>query len=244
MQKIIFSTLFLLAFQFFIYGQEPTDPAATEDWSRKPVAVSPLSLIWPKPFDAIVLLDANTCLWTKPDGTPIGWTNENGVITVKPGTGSIVSMMKFEDCHLHIEWRSPVVIKGTGQGRGNSGVFLQGRYEVQVLDSYDNETYFNGQAGSVYKQAAPLVNAMSKPGDWNIYDIIYKAPKFDRFGKQLDQGRITVIHNGFVIQNNVSILGTTEYIGYPKNPVHMGGPIMLQDHSDLVSYRNIWVRRL
>lgn len=235
---------FLIFFTCVLFGQEPTDPKATEDWSRPPVIVTPVETIWPRPSDAFVLLDDKICAWSKLDGTPITWTNENGVITVKPGTGNIISSHKFEDCHLHIEWRSPVIVKGEGQGRGNSGVFLQSIYEVQVLDSYNNETYYNGQAGSIYKQQAPLANACSKPGEWNVYDIIYKAPKYDIKGDKIQSGYITVIHNGIVIHNNTLIHGTTPFIGYPKNPVHRGAPIMLQDHSDLVSYRNIWVRRL
>ena len=199
---------------------------------------------WSRPADAIVLLDSKTCLWTKKDGSPIEWNNDNGVITVKPGTGDIISAQKFEDCHLHIEWRSPSIVKGEGQGRGNSGIFLQSLYEVQVLDSYNNDTYYNGQAGSIYKQHPPLSNACAVSGEWNTFDIIYKAPKFDHFGKNIELGRLTLIHNGIVIQNNTTILGTTPNIGFPKNPVHHGAPIMLQDHADLVSYRNIWIRRL
>ncbi len=235
---------YFIIFGNILYAQEPSDPKATEDWTRPPAVVSPVEINWPRPLDAVVLLDDKTCTWTKLDGTPIGWTNENGVITVKPGTGNIISKSKFEDCHLHIEWRSPAAVKGEGQGRGNSGVFLQSLYEVQVLDSYNNETYYNGQAGSIYKQQPPLFNACAKPGEWNVYDIIFKAPKYDVEGKKIQSGYITVIHNGVVIQNNTMIHGTTPYIGYPKNPVHHGAPIMLQDHSDLVSYRNIWVRRL
>ena len=235
---------------FFIYeslsGQsnEPSDPVATEDWSRKPTVLTGIKLNWEAPSDAIKLLNNNTNQWKKKDGTSIDWTYENGVLTVKPSSGDIYSKLSFEDCHLHLEWRSPAVIKGDGQGRGNSGVFLQSRYEVQILDSYNNETYYNGQAGAIYKQHAPLANSCVKTGDWNTYDVIYKAPRFDNFGTKLESGRITLIHNGIVIQNNAEVFGTTEYIGFPKNPVHGGAPIILQDHGDLVSYRNIWVRRL
>ena len=147
--------IFFICFLFCITainGQEPTDPKATENWSRKPPVITPVETKWSRPADAIVLLDSKTCLWTKKDGSPIEWNNDNGVITVKPGTGDIISAQKFEDCHLHIEWRSPSIVKGEGQGRGNSGIFLQSLYEVQVLDSYNNDTYYNGQAGSIYKQ--------------------------------------------------------------------------------------------
>ena len=223
---------------------EPTDPVHTEEWSSEPVILEGIIHQANVPKDAIILLGNNLNLWTKPDGSASEWTIEKGIMTVKPGAGDIISKISFEDCQLHIEWRSPEVIKGNGQGRGNSGVFLQSRYEVQILDSYNNVTYYNGQAGSIYKQHKPLVNACSKTGEWNSYDIIYKAPDFDHFGNKISSARVTVIHNGVVIQNNVEILGTTEYIGFPKNAIHGGGPIRLQDHGDLVSYRNIWIRRL
>jgi hypothetical protein len=223
---------------------EPTDPKATENWSNPPMVINGLKSSSDIPSDAIILLGQDKDQWTKLDGSPIDWTIEKGVLTVKPGTGDIKSKKSFEDCHLHLEWRSPLIVKGEGQGRGNSGIFLQSRYEIQILDNYNNETYYNGQAGSVYKQHPPLYNACSKTGEWNTYDIIYKAPKFDLFGNLLESARITVIHNGIVIQNNTEIFGTTEYIGYPKYSLHGGAPFILQDHGDLVSFRNIWVRRL
>ena len=133
------------------------------------------------------------------------------------------------------------------QSRGNSGVYMQGKYEIQVLDSFGNETYVNGQAGSVYKQTPPLVNAMRAPGEWNVYDIIYTAPVFKADGTYLYRPRVTVIHNGVVVQNNTEILGTTEYIGFPKVQEHGDGPILLQSHGDpspAISYRNIWIRKL
>jgi len=137
-----------------------------------------------------------------------------------------------------------LVIEGEGQGRGNSGVFFQNRYEVQVLDSYQNRTYSNGQAGAIYKQHIPLVNAMRPTGQWQTYDIIFKAPVFNEDGIKIASGYLTVIHNGVVIQNHVEIKGTTEYIGFPQNDAHDIGPIQLQDHSNPVSYRNIWLRKL
>ena len=145
---------------------------------------------------------------------------------------------------MHLEWRTPAVIEGKGQGRGNSGVFFQERYEVQVLDNFENKTYSNGQAGSIYKQAIPLVNACKKPGEWQTYDIIFTAPRFNEDGIRTSAGRLTVIQNGVLIQNNVEIQGTTEYIGLPKNIAHGKASIMLQDHGDKVSYRNIWIREL
>jgi len=246
-----FTTSFLwvcfVCFQFSVAQAQSdpiTDPKATEDWSSPPRKVESVRYSIPTPQDAVVLLNEGVMQWQKKDGTPADWTLEKGVMTVKPGSGEVISKASFEDCHLHVEWKSPTVIKGEGQGRGNSGIFLQSRYEVQVLDCNQNETYYNGQAGSIYKQHAPLANACAPAGEWNVYDIIYKAPMFDMEGKKQSSARITVIHNGIVIQNNAEIFGTSEYIGLPKNPVHGGAPIILQDHGDLVSYRNIWVRRL
>jgi Domain of Unknown Function (DUF1080) len=238
-QSFIFISLLLSA-----QLAEPKTPEATEDWSIAPKVIPASNIKLDIPSDAIILLGNGINTWVKQDGRPTDWTYENGVLTVKPGTGDIYSKQKFEDCHLHLEWRSPLVIKGEGQGRGNSGIFLQSRYEIQILDSYNNETYYNGQAGSIYKQKPPLGNACAKSGEWNTYDIIYRAPEFDLFGTKLKSALVTVIHNGIVVQNNQVIEGTTEYIGFPKNSVHGGAPFMLQDHGDLVSFRNIWVRKL
>jgi hypothetical protein len=244
MLRVLFFIVLFVPVSVLSQVDEITDPKATEDWSSPPRKVEGVPMQTPVPADAVVLLGENTMQWVKKDGTPAEWTIEKGVMTVKPGTGEVHSKYSFEDCHLHVEWKSPAVIKGEGQGRGNSGVFLQGKYEVQVLDCNNNETYYNGQAGAIYKQHAPLANACAKAGEWNVYDIIYKAPVFAADGRKVSSARMTVLHNGIVIQNNVEIFGTTEYIGLPKNPVHGGGPILLQDHGDLVSYRNIWVRRL
>lgn len=149
------------------------------------------------------------------------------------------------DCQLHIEWRLPAEVVGYGQERGNSGVFLQNRYEIQILDSYNNVTYTNGQAGSIYKQRIPLVNACKKPGEWQSYDIIFMAPRFNEHGRLIIRARITVLQNGILVQNNVEICGTTEYIGLPKNVVHnIKEPLSLQDHGNSVSFRNIWIREL
>ncbi len=190
------------------------------------------------PSDAIILYDGTGLdQWvSKRDGSPVKWKSENGVLTVVPKTGSIITKQKFGDCQLHIEWRSPAVVEEEGgQKRGNSGVYLQSRYEVQILDSYHNRTYSNGQAGAIYKQHIPLVNASRKPGMWQTYDIIYVAPRFNRDSIKVSAGRVTVIHNGVLIQNNVEMKGRAP---------HGEAPLLLQDHSDLVSFRNIWIRRL
>jgi hypothetical protein len=201
------------------------------------------------PSDAIVLFDGrNSDAWQHLDGSPIKWKNENGELKVVRGSGNISTKEFFKDFQLHIEWKSPEPTTFTDQIRGNSGIFLQGKYEVQVLDSYQNRTYSNGQAGSIYKQSMPLVNAMRSPEEWNVYDIIYKAPTFNNDGIKTSSAYVTVIHNGILIQNHTEIKGTTEYIGVPKNPAHGEGPIVLQDHNDAnpntVTYRNIWIRKL
>jgi hypothetical protein len=167
-------------------------------------------------------------------------------MTVRDKTGDIQTKRNFGAVQLHIEWRSPDEVQGSGQSRGNSGVFLNNLYEVQVLDNNDNSTYVNGQVGSVYKQHIPLAMASVPSGEWNVYDIIYHPPVFDGSGNKVRSGTLTVIQNGVLIQDHVEIKGTTPYIGWPKNPPHGKGPIRLQDHGDnsRVSYRNIWVREL
>ncbi|MEM9687587.1 MAG: DUF1080 domain-containing protein, partial [Bacteroidota bacterium] len=160
------------------------------------------------------------------------------------GAGDIETRQHFGSVQLHLEWSAPNVIEGEGQGRGNSGVFFQNRYEVQILDSYQNRTYSNGQAASVYKQHIPLVNATKPPEQWQTYDIIFHAPEFDASGKKIKSGMLTVFHNGVLVQDHVEILGTTEYIGSPKSQAHGKGPIRLQDHGNPLQYRNIWIRPL
>src|SRR5215467_13553149 len=163
------------------------------------------------PSDAVVLFDGkDLSKWVSlKDGGPAKWEVKDGAMVVVRGTGDIRTKQEFDDFQLHIEWATPAEVVGESQGRGNSGVFLQGRYEVQVLDSYNNKTYFHGQAGSIYKQYAPLVNACRKPGEWQTYDVIFKAPKFDEQGKVTERARITVLQNGVLVQNNVEIYGNT-----------------------------------
>ncbi|MEY2466517.1 MAG: hypothetical protein QOD03_1038 [Verrucomicrobiota bacterium] len=200
----------------------------------------------PPPSDAIVLFDGkDLSQWqSEKDGSAAKWTVQDGVITVNK-TGSIVTKQAFGDCQLHIEWATPEVVEGTGQGRGNSGVILQGRYEIQVLDSYNNPTYFHGQAGAVYKQHAPLVNVSRKPGEWQSYDIIFHAPRFDDKGNVTRRGTVTVLHNGVLVQDNAEILGATSHVGYPKYAAHsLKEPLQLQDHGNPIRYRNIWIREL
>ena len=200
------------------------------------------------PSDAIVLFDGKSANnWMNRKGTNAEWLVNDGILTVKKGTGDIKTREQFGDIQLHIEWKVPKNISGQGQSRGNSGIFFQGRYELQILDSYQNSTYTNGQAASIYKQSPPLKNAMNPPGEWNVYDVIYTAPRFNSNGSVFSPAHITVIHNGVLVQNNFEIKGPTEYIGLPKYTVHGDGPLILQDHGDpseAISFRNIWVRRL
>lgn len=225
----------------------PMKPEMTEFWTPQPPVVTPATQnIAGAPSDALVLLGADDDLnaWQHENGNPVKWQIQDGVMTVTPRTGAIRTKSDFGDCQLHLEWSAPVKVEGTSQGRGNSGVFLQGLYEVQILDNYENETYANGQAGSIYKQYAPLANPIRKPGEWNTYDIIYTAPTFFEDGKLRSHGRMTVLFNGVLVQNNAMILGTTEYIGQPRIQKHDKGPIILQDHGNEVRFRNIWIREL
>lgn len=240
-----------LYFTFFIFlnimvaNTQAQKPEDTEVWEPVPEVVAPGYSYASPPSDAIVLFSENHLdQWENKNGEKVEWDIEGDIFTVKPRTGEIRTKENFEDFQLHVEWRAPKVVKGDGQGRGNSGIFLQGKYEVQVLDSYDNPTYPNGQAGSIYKQHIPLVNAMHPPGEWNSYDIIYKAPRFDNNGELLSPAYVTVIHNGVLIQNHTEIKGGTVYVGQPKYESHGPGPIILQDHGDPVSFRNIWIREL
>lgn len=222
-------------------------PEATEFWEPEPRVVTPGTSNHLPPSDAVVLFDGtNLDQWkAQKDGGAAPWKIEDGAFTVVPGTGGIESKESFGDAQIHLEWRSPSVVKGESQGRGNSGFFLMGKYEIQILDSYNNRTYSNGQAASVYKQTPPLVNAMRPPGEWNTYDIIFTAPRFNKDGMLISAARVTVIHNGVLVQNNVEIKGPTEYIGIPNYKAHEEElPFQIQDHGDLVSFRNIWVRKL
>lgn len=227
-----------------LFGQI-TDPKATEVWTPIPRVVTPGSGTQ-APSDAIILFDGtNWNEWQSTrDGSAVAWTLQDGTGTVKPGSGDIQTRRSFGDVQLHVEFREPAVVSGTNQDRGNSGIFLQSRYEVQVLDCYENRTYSNGQTGAIYKQSIPLVNACRKPGEWQSYDILYTAPRFNADSLLIAPARVTVLHNGVLIQLNTEIKGPTEYIGLPRYQMHDKAPIRLQDHSCLVSYRNIWVREL
>ena len=238
---ITFFTIFYLSCN----GQTAKD---TEIWEPIPKETYSISDSAP-PNDAIVLFDGEdlskwNAKWSDKES---GWQiNKDGSVTVVfDGSGGIETKENFGSVQLHVEWKTSEDISHKNQSRSNSGVFLQGRYEIQILDSYKSPTYVNGQAGSVYKQYIPLVNASRKPGEWQSYDIIFDAPKFDSDGNKIKSGYFTVFHNGILIHNHVEILGTTENVGPPKNIAHGDGPISLQNHCcSQVSFRNIWVRNL
>ena len=248
-KKLIFTALISIS-AMFAKGQDnrfnqknPDKPEVTEYMDPEIKVITPGTV----PSDAIVLFDGkNLDQWeSTKDGGVAKWKLEDGAMTVVGGVGGISTKKQFGDCQLHIEWRSPMEADDKkGQGKGNSGVFMQGIYEIQVLNSYNNRTYRNGQAGSIYKQSPPMVNATSKMGDWNVYDIIYTAPKFTINGGVEVPPYVTVIHNGVVVQNHTMIQGVTNYIGQPTNPVHGKAPIHLQDHGNAVSFRNVWIREL
>ncbi len=193
------------------------------------------------PSDAVVLFDGSGLgEWTALDGSPAPWMFGGGAMTVTKG--GIVTKREFGDIQLHVEWAAPTPPKGTGQDRGNSGIYLEGAYEVQVLDSFGNETYTNGMAGAVYETAAPLVNAARPAGEWQVYDIVFRAPVFDSSGKIVKRPTVTVFWNGVLVQDHTEVAGPTRAaIRTEEKP---RGPIHLQDHSHPVKYRNIWVREL
>ncbi len=199
------------------------------------------------PSDAIVLFDGkDLSQWvSKKDGSPAAWKVENGYFEVAPKTGDIQTKQGFGDCQLHVEFREPDPPKGEDQDRGNSGVFLMGQYEIQVLDSYNSKTYADGQVSAVYGQYPPLVNAARAPGQWQTYDIIWHGPRFDAAGKLTRPAHVTVFHNGVLTQDNVELTGPT---GHHVRPPYKAGsdklPLALQDHNHPVRYRNIWLREL
>lgn len=206
-------------------------------WAKPPI-IAPGATDREPPSDAVILFDGkDTSKWNNADS----WKVEDGVLVC--GRRQIVSKDEFGDCQVHIEWSAPVPAKGSGQGRGNSGVFLMGRYELQVLDSFDNETYFDGQAGAIYKQTPPAVNAMRKPGEWNTYDIYWTCPKFKDDGSLESPAFITAVHNGVLILNHFALLGDTPFNRPPQYKSHPAkGPLAIQDHGNPVRFRNIWVR--
>jgi hypothetical protein len=223
-------------------------PQHSMDRPRPPVVKPGAFESAPPPSDAIVLFDGKSLAkWQSSDSThgAAKWKVADGYMEIAPGTGGIETRDAFGDCQLHVEWRAPTPAKGEGQERGNSGVFLMGTYEVQVLDSYNNITYADGQAAAVYGQYPPLVNASRPPGEWQSYDIVWHRPHFDAQGRLASAARITVFFNGLLAQDNVILTGPTAHQHRPPYHAHPDAlPLGLQDHGNPVRYRNIWIRNL
>lgn len=224
----------------------------TEIWDPEIPMVQPAAKPGDAPADAIVLFNGTDINkeWEEVgrDGIkPATWVIKDGAMQSAKGSGSLKSKRIFNDFQLHIEWKTPSEITGSSQGRGNSGVYLQELYELQILDSWHNRTYRNGQAGAFYKQYAPLVNASLKPGEWQSYDIVYTAPRFGKDSTSyFTPPRVTVFQNGILIQNNVALRGPTTYVGIPEYLIkkHGAGSILLQQHGNPVAFRNVWIREL
>ena len=255
MKRTFFLTTLFVTISYLTHAQEKGKPQDTEYYSPVPAVVTPGTTISDAPSDAIILFDGkNLDQWVNTkDSTAAKWILADNVMTVNKSTGDIQTRSSFTDFQLHIEYLIPANITGSGQARGNSGIFLAalpwgaGGYELQVLDNYKNTTYVNGQVGSMYKQAVPLANACKKPGEWQTYDVVWTAPKFTPDGILKSLARVTAFHNGVLVQNNITLLGDTPYIGQPSYRKHGPAPIKLQSHGDKsepISYRNIWLRVL
>jgi Domain of Unknown Function (DUF1080) len=257
-QVLTFAALVSMSAAILAQAQEvKPKPEDTEVWTPVPPIVTPGATAGAPPSDAIILFDGtNQDEWVSAqDHTPAKWVVANNILTVSKahGVGNIETKRKFKDYQLHVEWRIPENITGSGQARGNSGVFLASTgpgddgYELQVLDSYNNTTYVNGQAASIYKQGPPLVNPNRKPGEWQTYDVLWTAPTFNEDGSLKTPAYVTVLFNGVLVQNHFELKGQTFYIGKPVYKKYDSAPIKLQahgDHSEPLSFRNIWVRDL
>lgn len=249
---ILFTAFCLFAMQS--KAQQKPKPEDTEVYTPVPKVVTPGKAASDAPSDAIMLFDGKSAAqWVSAADTTksAGWTVQNGVLKVDKAAGDIQTQASFLDYQLHLEWRVPENITGKGQARGNSGIFLAsvfgGGYEIQILDNFNNSTYTNGQVGSIYKQHVPLANPLNPPGEWQVYDIIWTAPRFNANGSLQSPARVTAMLNGVLVQNNVSLKGRTEYIGQPSYKAHGPAPIKLQSHGDPsepISFRNIWLRNL
>ena len=255
-QQLALATLVFLTLPLAAQQPKPK-PEDTEVWAPEPPIVTPGAADGMPPSDAIVLFNgANLDQWvTVRDNSPAKWIVADGVTTVNkgPDAGSIQTKRSFRDYQLHLEWKIPANITGSGQGRGNSGVFLASTglgdagYELQILDAYQNKTYVNGMAGSIYKQSIPLANPARKPGEWQSYDVVWTAPTFKGDGSLQTPAYVTVFFNGVLVQNHYQLTGETLYIGKPFYRAYTSAPIKLQAHGDKsepLSFRNIWVREL
>jgi hypothetical protein len=254
-KKIIYTIVFAGSF-IAAKAQQTAKPEETEVWEPIPKEVTVGKPYVDPPSDAIVLFDGkNLDQWVSTENRDLAaaWTVHDKILTVKKGTGNIETKQSFTNYQMHIEWQIPENITGTGQGRGNSGIFLaslgkgDAGYELQVLDSYQNKTYVNGMAGSIYKQLIPLANPAKKPGEWQTYDVVWMAPVFNEDGSLKTPAKVTIFFNGVLVENNKELIGPTLYIGKPAYKKHGASPIKLQAHGDKsepLSYRNIWVREL
>ncbi|HEY5327957.1 MAG TPA: DUF1080 domain-containing protein [Mucilaginibacter sp.] len=245
----------LLAASTLMANAQQAKPEDTETWDPIPKVVTPGDSFRDAPSDAIILFDGkNLDQWVQADdNSPAKWDVHDGIVTVNKHYGNIATKQLFSNYQLHLEWRVPADIEGSGQARGNSGVFLaslgkgDAGYELQVLDAYNNKTYVNGMAGSIYKQAIPLANPCRKPGEWQTYDVVWTAPTFNGDGSLKTPAKATAFFNGVLVENNFTLLGPTLYIGKPVYKAHGPAPIKLQAHGDKskpLSFRNIWVREL
>jgi len=250
-----FAALLAVAAPLFAQSTAPAKPEDTEILEPVPNVVTPGATCGAPPSDAIILFDGkNMDEWVSvKDKTPAKWTVGDGVMTVSKGEGSIETKRSFKNYQLHVEWKVPTNITGSGQARGNSGVFLASTgpgdsgYELQVLDSYQNKTYVNGMAGSLYKQAIPLANPTRKPGEWQTYDIVWTAPTFNSDDSLKTPAYATVFFNGVLVENHFELKGQTLYIGKPFYKAYTSAPIKLQAHGDKsepISFRNIWIREI
>jgi hypothetical protein len=252
---LMFSACAVLTASAFAQETPKPKPEDTEVWTPVPAIVTPGATDSAPPSDAIILFDGkNEDEWVSAqDHTPAKWIVSDGVLLVAKGTGNIETKRSFKDYQLHVEWKIPTNITGSGQARGNSGVFLaslgpgDAGYELQVLDSYNNTTYVNGQAGSIYKQSPPLVNPNRKPGEWQTYDVVWTAPTFNADGSLKTPAYVTAFFNGVLVQDHFQLKGQTLYIGRPFYKPYDRAPIKLQAHGDKsepISFRNIWVREI
>jgi len=254
--KLFLSIALIAGSIFSVNAQQKMKPEETEFYTPVPPIVTPGMACGIAPSDAIILFngkDLSEWVLSKDTNKQADWIVNDGILTVNKPSGNIQTKQSFMDYQLHIEWRIPKDIAGSGQARGNSGLFLASTgsgdsgYELQILDSYNNATYVNGQAGSIYKQYPPLVNANFPPGVWQTYDVVWTAPRFNQDGSLKSAARVTVLFNGILVQNNVSLKGPTLYIGHPVYKAHGPSPIKLQAHGDKsipISFRNIWIRPL
>jgi len=255
---VVIAALFAVAVSLVAQAPEGTakpKPEDTEIWQPIPAVVTPGATFAEAPSDAIVLFDGkNLDEWvSNKDKTPAKWNVANGLMTVSKGEGNIETRRSFKNYQLHLEWKTPESITGSGQARGNSGVFLASTgpgddgYELQVLDAYQNSTYVNGMGGSIYKQSIPLVNPGRKPGQWQCYDVAWTAPTFNDDGSLKTPAYVTVFYNGVLVQNHFELKGQTLYVGKPFYKAYTTAPIKLQAHGDKsepLSFRNIWVREI